>query len=304
MLAESVAEPVWTLWSPPYDPRRMVGTTVIEDEHGRLISTADCSLCCPGCGVCCAGYRDRVTPDYAGVEEYEPNLKTGRGGLVRLEEGSFHRRSMCGEDCPGYGRCCPPFDLRNRPESVADARRILLESDESWRWEQQEALLILAHAGTREAVNVLEIYTPQAHTRLAGFAECALDEGRMWVTVPQNEEEARQFMQQEVLRAWEDRLGRAYGEIEDLEEQMERGEYELELLHRLADKAEDEESRVVWWERIAAREDQQRRDEAQLAHWRAEWDLCGEIMSEIEADLAAAGWSRSGPPGADDLMPF
>ena len=174
----------------------------------------------------------------------------------------------------------------------------------AWRWEQQEALLVLGHEGTREAVKILEAYAPNAHTRLAGFAASALEEGRMWVTVPQNEEEVRLFMQQEVLRAWEDRLGRAYGEIEDLEEQMERGEYELELLHRLAAKAEDEESRVVWWERIAAREDQQRRVEAQLAHWQAEWDLCGEIMSEIEADLAANEWSRSGPPGPDELMPF
>ena len=146
MTTEFVAESAWTPWIPPYDPRQVEGTTVTEDEHGRLVSTADCSLCCPGCGICCAGYRDRVTVDYAGVEEYEGNRKMGRGGLVHLDGGTYFRVSTCGEACPGYARCCPPFDQRDRPATVADARRVLLENDESWRWEQQEALIILAHA--------------------------------------------------------------------------------------------------------------------------------------------------------------
>jgi hypothetical protein len=275
---------------------------VTEDEHGRLISTADCSLCCPGCGICCAGYRDRVTQDYAGVEEYEGNRKTGRGGIVQLESG-YYRVASCGEACPGYGLCCPPFEQRDRPASVADARRILLESDDSRRWEQQEALLILAHAGTGDAVKALETYLPQAHTRLAGFADCALDEGRMWVKVPRNEEEARLIMQEEVWHLWMDRLGEAYGGIEELEAELEQGVYELEVLQRLAEKAADEEHRAAWRERIAARAARQGQDEAQLTRWRVEFDVCGDVMGEIEADLTAAGWGRWGETGKDD-MPF
>ena len=138
----------WTQWTPPCDPRRMDGAIVHEDEHGRLIETADCGQRCPGCGLCCADYRDTITADYAGTEEFEGNLKLGRGGLIRLEENVWYRVPHCGPSCPGYERCCRPFQLRRRPETVADARRILLEDDASQRWEMQESLLILAHEGT------------------------------------------------------------------------------------------------------------------------------------------------------------
>lgn len=60
----------WTQWTPPYDPRQVNGAVVTEDEHGRLIGNADCGQRCPGCGICCAGYRDSITVDYFGVEEF------------------------------------------------------------------------------------------------------------------------------------------------------------------------------------------------------------------------------------------
>ena len=41
----------WNPWIPPYDPRLGDGATVAEDEHGRLIETADCGTRCPGCGI-------------------------------------------------------------------------------------------------------------------------------------------------------------------------------------------------------------------------------------------------------------
>jgi len=195
----------WTQWTPPYDPRQVDGTTVTEDEHGQRIETADCGQRCPGCGICCAGYRDVITAEYAGEEEFMGNLKLARGGLVQLEGGLWYRVSACGESCPGSGRCCRPFGQRQRPETVADARRVLLEEDASPRWQMQEALLILAHAGTDEVVAVLEAFMPRAHTRLVGFAECALDEGRYFATIPHNAEEARTMMKRKVLQAWEDR---------------------------------------------------------------------------------------------------
>lgn len=74
----------WTQWIPPCDPRRVDGAIVTEDEHGRLIETADCGQRCPGCGLCCADYRDAIRADYAGTEEFEGNLKLGRGGLTGL----------------------------------------------------------------------------------------------------------------------------------------------------------------------------------------------------------------------------
>ena len=117
----------WTQWTPPYDPRQVDGATVTEDEHGRWIETADCGQRCPGCGICCAGYHDVITAEYAGEEEFMGNLELARGGLAQLEGGLWYRVSACGESCPGYGRCCRPFGQRQRPETVADARRALLE---------------------------------------------------------------------------------------------------------------------------------------------------------------------------------
>jgi hypothetical protein len=147
---------------------------VTQDEHGRLIETADCGTSCPGCGLRCAGYREVIKADYAGVEEYEGNLKDGGDGLVKLAEGSWYRSATCVESCPGYGQCCQKCELRQRPETITDARRISLEDIAAPHWAMHEALLILAHEGTIAAVETLEAFMPIAHARLAGFADCAL----------------------------------------------------------------------------------------------------------------------------------
>jgi len=277
----------WTQWTPPYDPRQVDGATVTEDEHRRLIGTADCGTRCPGCGICCAGYRDVVTRDYFGEEEFEGNLKMGRGGLVQLEGGLWYRVSACGESCPGYGRCCPPFEQRQRPETVADARCILLERDDSRRWEMQEALLILAHDGSGEAVEVLEAYLPRAHVRLEGFAECALDEGRYFATIPRNAEEEQAMIKQEVLEAWEDRAVHAQSKIEDIESQLQRSRYELEIAQRLLVKAQDEAARETWQTQVDVLEMLVGMAEGDLDEQREELVLCEVMIAEIEADLTA-----------------
>ena len=278
----------WTQWTPPYDPRQVDGTTVTEDEHGQLIETADCGTRCPGCGICCAGYRDVITAEYACEEEFAGNLKLVRGGLVQLEDGLWYHVSACGESCPGYGRCCRPFGQRQRPETVADARRVLLERDTSPRWQMQEALLVLAHEGTTEAVDVLETFMPRAHTRLAGFAECALDEGRYFATIPHNAEEARTMMKREVLQAWEDRAISAQSKIEEsLEPELERLRYELEITQRLLAKAQDEAAREIWQTQMDVLQMMIGMTEGDLTEQREELSLCEAMIAEIEADLIA-----------------
>jgi len=259
----------------------------MEDEHGRLIETADCGIRCPGCGICCAGYRDVITTDYAGVEEYEENLKQGRGGLVKQDGGTWYRPATCSEICPGYGRCCQPFDLRKRPETVADARRILLEDAAAPRWAMQEALLILAHDGSSSAVTALEAFMPVAHARLAGFTECALDEGRYFATVPRNAEEERRMMKQEVRQAWEDRAIEAQNKIgEDLEPQLMRQVYELEIAQRLLSRAHDEVERQNWQAQVDVLGMLVGNTEDDLAQQREELRLCEAMVAEIETDLA------------------
>lgn len=278
----------WTQWTPPYDPRQVNGAVVTEDEHGRLVESADCGQRCPGCGICCAGYRDVITADYFGVEEFEGNLKMGRGGLVKLDDGTWYRVPHCGESCPGYGRCCPPFDLRQRPETVADARRVLLERDDGQRWEMQEALLILAHSGSDEAVEVLEAYMPRAHVRLEGFAGCALDEGRYFASIPRNAEEERMMLKQDVLRAWEERAVDAWTKISDeIEPRLERKQYELEIAQRLLEKAEDDEARSDWQIQVDVLGMLVGMLERDLAEQQEELALCDAMIAEIEADIAA-----------------
>ncbi|MBU0511375.1 MAG: hypothetical protein KJ638_06700 [Chloroflexi bacterium] len=278
----------WKKWTPPYDPRRGDGATVYEDEHGRLIETADCALRCPGCGICCAGYRDVVTDEYQGVEEFELNLRaiTARGGLVRVDEGQYYRGAHCGPDCPGYDRCCPPFGQRDRPANVADARKVLLERDDSMRWEMQEALLILAHDGSDEAVEILEAFMPQAHVRLVGFAECALDEGRFFNTVPHNEFEERQMMKGEVLQHYEDLVIEAQTTIEEeIQPRLARQRYELSVFQRLHDKTENEQARDDWRIQIDVQEMVIGHEEGHLDEWQADIARYEAIIAEIEADL-------------------
>jgi hypothetical protein len=278
----------WTQWTPPYDPRRVDGATVVEDERGRLVEVADCGTRCPGCGICCADYRDVIAEDYFGEEEFESNLTVIPGGLVKLDSGVWYRASTCGESCPGYGQCCPPFELRQRPETIADARHILLERDDSHRWEMQEALLILAHAGSAEAVAVLEAYLPRAHTRLEGFAECALDEGRYFATIPHNAEEERTMLKREVLRAWEDRAIDDQARIdEEIVPELERRQYELEIVQRLLAKAQDDAARETWRIQVDVLQMMVGQAEDELGEQQEDLALCEAMIAEIQADLDA-----------------
>jgi hypothetical protein len=278
----------WQRWLPPYDPRLGNGAMLTRDEHGRLIESADCGVRCPGCGICCAGYRDVITADYMGVEEYAGNLNSGHGGLVRQADGQWwYRAATCGAACPGYGGCCQPFDRHLYPRTIADARRILLEEAAAPRWAMQEALLILAHAGTAEAAETLATYLPVAHIRLAGFAACASDEGCYLAGVPRSAEEECRMMKQEARATWENRASEAQRKIcEDLEPQLARQRYELAIARRLLSKAQDEAARTAWRTQMELLGTLVGMTESDLAEQHAEVARCEAMVAEIEADLA------------------
>ena len=294
----------WAQWVPPHDPRRVDGAITTEDEHGRLIQTADCGQRCPGCGLCCACYRDTITADYAGTKEFEGSLRLGRGGLVELEEDLWYRVPHCGPTCPGYGCCCPSLELRRRPETVADARRILLEDNTSQLWEMQESLLILAHEGTSEAVTVLEAFMPLAHTRLTGFAECALEEGHWWADTPRTPEEARVKMKREVLEAWDLRAIDAFGRIEETEAELERLEYTLEIARRLLDKTPYGANQKACQTRVDALQALVSQTEERLEAERQDMDWCDAMVAEILADLGIDPMAGFCGKGDDQDFPF
>ena len=197
----------------------------------------------------------------------------------------WYRIPRCGESCPGFGLCCKPYGMRDRPETVADARRMLLEDDASPLWQQQEALLILAHDGSAEAVRILEAFMSRAHTRIVGFAECALDEGRMWADTPRTPEEARVKMKREVLEEWDLRAIDAFGRIEETEAELERLEYALEIALRLLAKMPDDASQETCQARVDGLQALVSQTEERLEAERQEMDWCDAMVSEMQADL-------------------
>ncbi len=279
-------EPRWVQWTPPYDPRHVDGAIITEDAHHRLIQTADCGTRCPGCGICCAGYRDVVTDDYFGEEAFTGNLQSARGGLIKMEYGLWYRIAQCGTSCPGYGQCCPPVELRQHPQSVADARYILLEKENSQRWEMQEALLLLSRDGSDEAVAALETYVPRAHTRLEGLAQAALADGRYTASIPRTPEQERALLKREVRQAWQDRAAAAQCDIcENLEPELARHEYELELTRRLLEKAQDDADRETWQIQVHVLEMLITMAQEKLEEQQEELALCEAMLAEIAADM-------------------
>jgi hypothetical protein len=272
-------------WSPPYDPRRINGCNVVEDEHGRWIESADCSLRCPGCGLCCADYRDKITADYGGTEEYKGNLQMGRGGLARRKGGSWYRVCKCGPECPGYGQCCPPIEGRVPPETIDDARQILLESDTSQRWEMEEALLILGRARTDEAVEVLEAYMPVAHTRLEELAECAREEAQYYAVVAYEGDVQPMTTEQKVLWNWRMRASGVRGTVERIESSVRRDRYEVAIMQRVLNKSGDDAERQMWQDEIEVIEASIEAAEHELVAKQHELALCEAMIAEIEADL-------------------
>ena len=146
--------------------------------------------------------------------------------------------------------------------------------------------MILAHDGSAEAVEVLEAYLVRANTRLEGFAECALDEGRYFASVPRNAEEERIMLQREVLQDWEDRAIEAESKIEELTYELERTRYELEIAQRLLSKAQDEAARETWQVQVDVLQTMVLQTEDHLADQQKDLDLCEAMIIEIEADLA------------------
>jgi hypothetical protein len=181
---------------------------------------------------------------------------------------------------------------------VADARRILLEDTDSQRWQMQEALLILAHDGTAEAVDVLDAFMPRAHTRLEGFAGCALEEGRYFASVPRNAQEERAMMKREVLRAWEDRAVDAQTQMDEtLTPQLEQCQYEEEIARRLLAKAQDEAARQTWQTQVDVLHMMVIQAESDIAGQREELELCEAMIAEIEADMETTMIDVENTPG-------
>lgn len=281
----------WEKRRAPYDPRQVDSAITTEDEHGRIVEVSDCGIRCPGCGICCLGYRDPISDDYQGVEEFDLNLKAigQRGSIVCLGENWVYRGAHCGQECPGYEQCCQPHGLRTHPGNVEQAREVLLERDDSTIWEIHEALLFLAHEGTDEAVDVLEQYLPEAHTRMLGFAECALDEGNYFNSLPRSEEERQRMLKQEVRQRYENRICETQGEIEEtVLPEIEGLEYELEIVRRVKEQAAGKLEEMDWQTQIDVLEMLLGNQQVRLAELQTDLDRNELILAEIEKDLAAS----------------
>jgi hypothetical protein len=100
-------------------------------------------------------------------------------------------------------------------------------------------------------------------------------------------QEERTMMKQEVLEAWEDRAICAQDKIEEIESQLERSRYELEIAQRLLGKAQDEAAQQTWQTQVDVLEMVIGMAEGDLAEQQEELFLCEAMIAEIGADLAA-----------------
>lgn len=168
---------------------------------------------------------------------------------------------------------------------MEDAARILLKRDDGMLWELHAALLILAHDGSDEAVQILEHYLPQAHHRLEGFAECALEEGRFFNECPLTEFEERQQMKCQVRESFEDRLIEMEVEIdEEILPEIDRLRYELEIARRVMEKTGDN-SEEVWRTQVDVYEMLVGQAEGRLEELRRDIDRYEAMIVEIDVDL-------------------
>jgi len=278
----------WIPWKPPDDPRLVDGVNVIQDERGRMIEFADCGQRCPGCGMCCSGYRDLVVENDRGIPEFELNLTAikMRKGLVKVNESILYHGASCNRDCPGYGRCCLPFEQRQRPQTLADSRQVLLEDMNAQRWEMQLALLQLAHDGSPTAIETLYEFQPLAHARLQGLVESALREGESVSDAQSSSVDDRRTAQQAVFDHYVSRAAMIQAEIEDeIEPELARLQYEIEIIQRLHGKAVNVQERDDWQMQLDTLEMDIARSRDKKAERETDLRSIDKVLDEIRTDM-------------------
>ncbi|MGC9397633.1 MAG: hypothetical protein ACP5HM_00680 [Anaerolineae bacterium] len=296
-----MGDDVWTPWMPPEDPRFLDGVITLEDEHGYLIESADCGRRCPGCGLCCYAYRDKSGRE--GTQEFPMNLWAWEEDLVPMENGAFYRPVLCGTSCPGYGRCCPPLELRDLPETEEDAVTILQNAERSQRWDLEAALMLLAHLGTPEAALALEAYLADAHPKMQIYAEFAWDEALSLLPEPFVSQRRGRLLRENVLWAWEERLeDRQYIIEQQILPELRQRHYEIKIMQRILAKVESPEERELWEAELADLYDHIAMLERDLESFEEEIALCETMIEAIEEDLAQFGRTqgRQKDPGIED----
>ena len=108
--------------------------------------------------------------------------------------------------------------------------------------------------------------------------------------------------QDDYLRAWEDRAAEAFGKIEELEPELERRQYELEIAQRLLAKAQDDAARETWQTQVDVLAMLVQETEHDLAEQEAEQALCDTVIAEIEADLAVDEPATNGEQTGNDIF--
>jgi len=111
------------------------------------------------------------------------------------------------------------------------------------------------------------------------------------------------MMKREVLERWENRAAEAYGKIEELESDVERFRYDVEIAQRLLDKAQDDSALEKWRIQVDLLQMMADRAASDLAQQQEEIALCDEMIAEIETDLAV---EQPGPEhdNTDEALPF
>ena len=98
----------------------------------------------------------------------------------------------------------------------------------------------------------------------------------------------KMMLKRDVLKAWENRAIAAQTKIEEeIEVELERNRYEMEIAQRLLAKAQDDAARETWRIQVDVLDMVIGMAEGDLEEQQEEMALCDAMIAEIEADLGA-----------------
>jgi len=98
----------------------------------------------------------------------------------------------------------------------------------------------------------------------------------------------KMVIKRNVLQAWQNRAINAQTKIdEEIQVELERFRYELEIAQRLLAKAQDDAVRETWRIQVDVLQMMVSQAEADLEEQQEDLALCEAMIAEIEADLEA-----------------
>ena len=126
----------------------------------------------------------------------------------------------------------------------------------------------------------------------------------LWADTPRTPEEARVKMKREVLEEWDLLAIDAFGKIEEMEAELERLEYAVEIALRLLAKMLDGASREACQAPVDVLQALVSQTEERIEAERQEMEWCDAMVAEMQVDLGIDPLGGFHGEGDDQDLPF